>query len=212
MGACLIVAVATLIASGWNQSLPALGFLAALAAFAFAAYFRPSVDIYAERVEFINVATIATVPFSRLESIGTKWALDVRADDSSKATAFAAPAPSAMKARTVTANQAHWNPDIATLIYTGGPGTSTSTASGAAAHMVDDAYQAWKNGEAAPDAAATGAPPAEASEPASASAMASGPDTTTASRKAITRRPNWLSIAVLATGIALFVLSFSLSF
>jgi hypothetical protein len=203
MGACAIIAIATLIGGGWYEARPALGFLAAIAAVAFAAYFRPSVDIYDDRAELVNIVTIAVVPFARLTSIETRWALELVADDASKATAFAAPAPGAMKARTVTANQAQWNPDIATLIYSGGPGTSTATASGTAAHLVDDAYRAWADSHAAATATATTASDTGASAPSDISA-----ETTTASGKAISRRPNWLSIAVLAAGLALLVLSF----
>jgi hypothetical protein len=205
MGACAIIAIATLIGGGWYEARPALGFLAAIAAVAFAAYFRPSVDIYDDRAELVNIVTIAVVPFARLTSIETRWALELVADDASKATAFAAPAPGAMKARTVTANQAQWNPDIATLIYSGGPGTSTATASGTAAHLVDDAYRAWADSHAA----ATAAVPENPTSDTVASAPRDIPvETATASGKAISRRPNWLSIAVLAAGLALLVLSF----
>lgn len=206
MGICAVIAAVTLITSSWSSALPALGFLAALAAIAYAAYFRPSVNIHADRAELVNVVTIVTVPFSRLESIGTRWALELRADDASKATAFAAPAPGAMKARSVSANEAEWDPDAPTLILSGGPSTSTATASGAAAHMIDDAYRAWKKASPAIDGSETDRP-----DPASAAldnAINQVPARRTAPGcKAIRRRPNWLSIAVLVAGAAVLVLS-----
>lgn len=202
MGACAVLGLGSLIMWGWFEARPALGFFAALAAVAFAAYFRPSVDVYEDRVELVNVVTVATVPYSRLASIGTRWALELHADDASKTTAFAAPAPGAMKARSVSANEPEWNPDIATLIHSGGPGTSSATASGIAAHMVDDAFQKWNQARIG------------ALEPADASAAvndqpapASAPKTATASGRAISRRPNWLSIAVLVAGLSLLALS-----
>lgn len=215
MGACAVIAVLVLVGGGWYEARPALGFLAALSAVAYVAYFRPSVDVYADRVALVNIVTIATVPFSRLSSIGTRWALELVADDASKATAFAAPAPGAMKARTITAHQEHFDPDIASLIYSGGPGTSTATASGAAAHMVDDAYQAWQKTGPVPSVSAA-TQPADASAAvdtpvttASAAENTQAPQTATAQGRAITRRPHWLSIAVLVAGLALLALSLS---
>ncbi|WP_062209064.1 hypothetical protein [Demequina oxidasica] len=214
MGACAVIGIMVLIGGGWYEARPALGFLAALAALAFAAYFRPSVDVYDDRVVLVNVLTIAEAPFARLSSISTRWALELRADDSSKATAFAAPAPGAMKSRTVTKHRDHVDPDIASIIYEGGPSTSSDTASGAAAHLVDDAYQAWKMADTTPSVSAT-AQPADASAglgrqvtQASGAENILSPQTATASGRAITRRPNWLSIAVLVAGLGLFAFSF----
>lgn len=209
MGACLVIAVVVLIASGWYEARPVFGFLAAISALAYAAYFRPSVDVYDDRAVLVNVVTIATVPFARLTSIGTRWALELRADDASKASAFAAPAPGAMKARTTPAHRPGWDAEIDTLIFSDGPGTSAATASGAAAHLVDDAFQAW-TGTQADTAHGADASAGLDDQAATASARVSDrkPKTGTASGKAITRRPNWLSIAALAVGLALLVLSF----
>jgi len=183
--------------------------LAAICALAYAAYFRPSVDVYADRAVLVNVVTIATVPFAHLTSIGTRWALELRADDASKASAFAAPAPGAMKGRRVVANEQEWDPEAATLIYAGGPGTSTATASGIAAHMVDDAFQAW-NGTQRGDTPSADASAGLGDQAATASAAVNpvSHETATASGRAISRRPNWLSIAALIAGLALLVLSF----
>jgi hypothetical protein len=209
IGACFVIAVAVLIAGGWFEARPVLGFLAAICALAYAAYFRPSVDVYADRAVLVNVVTIATVPFARLTSIGTRWALELRADDASKASAFAAPAPGAMKGRRVAANEQEWDSEAATLIYAGGPGTSTATASGIAAHMVDDAFQAWsgtQRGDTRSADASAGL--GDRATTASAAVNPVSPETATASGKAIARRPNWLSIAALIAGLALLVLSF----
>ncbi|WP_430867556.1 hypothetical protein [Demequina aurantiaca] len=208
MGMCALISLVVLIGGGWYQARPVFGIMAIFAALAYAAYFRPSVDVYEDRAELVNVLTTATVPFSRLASISTRWALELHADDASKSSAFAAPAPGAMKSRSVKKSEAEWDPEIATLIYSDGPGTSTATSSGVAAHLVDDAYQAWKK------ATTTHATPADASAAggdhsavASANDNLQAPQTATASGKAITRRPNWLSIAVLTAGLALLVLS-----
>lgn len=209
MGACAVVGLVVLIGWGWFEARPALGFLAAIAALAFAGYFRPSVDVYEDRAVLVNVVTIATVPFSRLVSIGTRWALELHADDASKATAFAAPAPGAMKSRSIAKSGEAWNPEVDSLIFSDGPGTSDTTPSGAAAHLVDGAYLAWKRRgiiAAIPaDASAAGDAPVT---PASAPENPLTPDTATASGRAITRRPNWLSIAVLTAGVAALALVF----
>lgn len=206
LGLCAVAAIITAVGASWDAARPVLGFLAALAAVAFAAYLRPAVVVHGDRAELVNVVTIATVPFSRLASISTRWALELQADDASKATAFAAPAPGAVKARSVAAHQKEWDPDVDTLILSGGPSTSTTTASGAAAHLIDDAYQAWKAASPAPGET-------DGTQPAPASGGLEDPTTASAARtkphreKAITRRPNWPSIAVLVVGFALFALS-----
>ncbi|WP_061963839.1 hypothetical protein [Demequina aurantiaca] len=214
MGLCAVIGIMVLIGGGWYEARPALGFLAALAGLAFAAYFRPRVDVFSDHVVVVNVVTISTVPFARLESIRTRWALELVTDDASKTSAFAAPAPGAMKSRRITPGETGGHPEAPTLIYTNGPSSSPESASGSAAHMVDDAFQAWRKGGEAPSATLTAQPADASAAVTSPATTASGaentlsPETATASEKAISRRPNWLSIAVLVAGFGLFVLSF----
>lgn len=203
MGVCAVMAIALLISGSWYEARPAFGILGALTALAFVAYLRPSVDVHEDRVELVNVVTIVTIPYARLKSIGTRWALELRADDASKVTAFAAPAPGALKSRTVTKHQDHFDPDVASLIYEGGPGTSSDTPSGAAAHLVDDAYQAWQESHPADASAALNTPVTTASG----TGNGLSPETAKTSGRAIVRRPNWLSIAVLGAALVLLVLT-----
>lgn len=205
MGGAALLAVITVIDNGFGTANVALAFLVLLAALAYAAYFRPSVEVYEDRVRLVNVVTIATIPFSRLDRIATRWALEMHADDGTQATAFAAPAPGASKSRRISLNEAHWGSNPASLYHTDTPTAQPGTASGDAASIVDHAFAAWC--KANPGACAPGATTASA-DAATSSEVASDAQKAKASGKAIVRQPNWLSIAVLVAGVVMFFVSF----
>jgi len=209
MGGAAILAIVTVVDNGFGSANAALAFLVLLAALAYAAYFRPSIEVHEDRVRLINVVTIATIPFARLTSIGTRWALEMYADDGTKATAFAAPAPGATKSRRLSLNEAHWGSNPASLYHTDTPTAQPGTASGDAASIIDHAFAAWR--KANPDSSAPGASTASADAAASSNAASDAPlasaQKVTASGKAIVRQPNWLSIAVLVAGVAIFFVS-----
>ena len=68
-----------------------LGLGVALAASGVAIYLRPSIGIGADAIELRNVTTTVTVPFERLDSIETRWSLELVGDDGKRAGSMGAP-------------------------------------------------------------------------------------------------------------------------
>lgn len=71
-----------------------VGLGVALAASGVAIYLRPSIGIGADAVELRNVMTTVTVPFARLDSIETRWTLELVGDDGKRVGSMGAPTKS----------------------------------------------------------------------------------------------------------------------
>ncbi|GIG53576.1 hypothetical protein [Demequina activiva] len=85
------IALASLTVADLARPSVGLGLGVALAASGVAIYLRPSIGIGADAVELRNVVTTVTVPFTRLDSIETRWSLELVGDDGKRAGAMGAP-------------------------------------------------------------------------------------------------------------------------
>ncbi len=145
-----LVATARVLGDGARGAAPALGLCALLAIAGVVAYWRPAVGIGADKIEVRNVLRTATVPLERVVHVDTKWALAIFLDDGSMITAFAAPAPGAIAARTMRAEDARGLPADTYLAGTVRPGDRRGTPSGDAAALVRTAWEAFRKRATAP--------------------------------------------------------------
>ncbi|NBU22750.1 MAG: PH domain-containing protein [Actinobacteria bacterium] len=111
------------------ESLPA----AALIGFgSWLCFYNPRVEFDAEAVSFINLFRTHRIPFSAIQRVDTRWALEVFTA-SGKITAWGAPAPGRHTALFATKDQGEHLPESSYLLGTVRPGDLVNTDSGAAA-------------------------------------------------------------------------------
>ncbi|SEJ34476.1 hypothetical protein [Demequina mangrovi] len=173
IGLGVVVAVIHVSTVGFEYATGGLGLGAAAALFGYGAFLRPHVATYEDRVELHNVTQTATMPFSRLADLDTRWSLEVIGDDGLKVGAFAAPAPGGVSARRQHVEDKR--NDVVDGGVPGRMGDKLGTPSGDAAALVHRASSAWHEAH----------PTAPASE---------GPS--------VTRSPDWLGIVVMAAALA----------
>ena len=143
VGTGAAVAVWHVATAGFAYAHGGLGLGAAMAALGAAAFLRPHVAVAEDRIEIHNVTQVATVPFSRLEALDTRWTLEARGDDGRKVGAFAAPAPGASQSRRIEKQVARESSTgLPPLI--GRPGDAAGTPSGDAAALVRGPWEQWR--------------------------------------------------------------------
>ncbi|MDN4477666.1 hypothetical protein QQX10_07360 [Demequina sp. SYSU T00039] len=155
VGTGAVIAVWHVIAAGLGNAQGGLGVGAGMIALGLAAFLRPHVAVTDDRVEIHNITQVATVPFSRLEGLDTRWSLEVRGDDGRKAGAFAAPAPGAAQSRRIEKQVARES-ESGVPPLAGRAGDATGTPSGDASAMIRARWDAWRAAHPSGDPAGEG--------------------------------------------------------
>jgi hypothetical protein len=111
------------------QSLPAALLFSQLA---WVFFFNPRVSFDDESVTFVNILRSHRIPFSAINRVDTRWALEVYTEGR-KYVAWGAPAPGRHTALFATKDQGDHLPESSYLLGTVRPGDLVNTDSGAAA-------------------------------------------------------------------------------
>jgi hypothetical protein len=85
------MALVAALTPGLSQSSVGVGLGVAFAASGVAIYLRPSIGIGADAIEVRNVVQVITVPFARLDSLETRWTLEMVGDDGKRVGSTGAP-------------------------------------------------------------------------------------------------------------------------
>lgn len=139
VGAGAALALLHLATVGFSRGTGGFGLGVAAIAVGTAAFLRPRVETHGDAVVLRNTTHAVSIPFARLGAIETRWSLTLVDDAGRRWGAFAAPAPGAAASMRRPAGE-----DDASL--GGRPSDRPGTASGDAAAMVHDAWEAWRAG------------------------------------------------------------------